>query len=159
MSIKTADLCDDFIDEVQVAEPVFRSFGKLSSFHGKAHAIKVFEDNVLVRSALETEGEGRILVVDGGGSTRCALVGDRLASLAINNNWAGIIIYGCLRDSADINRMEIGIKALNTTPVKSIKRGEGQTEIPIHFAGIKIKEGDYIYSDEDGILVAEKALH
>ena len=97
-------------------------------------------------------------MVDGGGSLRCALVGDRLAQLAIDNGWSGIVVYGCIRDSAVINEMGIGIKAMNTTPRKSIKRGEGQQDIEVRFAGITINPGDYIYSDNDGIVVADRPL-
>ena len=97
-------------------------------------------------------------MVDGGGSLRCALVGDRLAQLAIDNGWSGIIVYGCIRDTAVINEMEIGIKAINTIPRKSIKRGEGQMDIEVSFSGVTIKPGDYIYSDNDGIVVADRPL-
>lgn len=154
----TADLCDEFIDQIQVCEPVFRSFGKKSAFEGRVTTVKLFEDNTLVRTALESSSEGGVLVVDGGGSLRCALVGDRLAQLAIDNGWSGIIVYGCIRDTAVINEMEIGIKAINTIPRKSIKRGEGQMDIEVSFSGVTIKPGDYIYSDNDGIVVADRPL-
>lgn len=154
----TADLCDEFIDQIHVCDSIFQSFGKKSAFEGRATTIKLYEDNTLVRTALESSSKGGVLVVDGGGSLRCALVGDRLAQLAIDNGWSGIIVYGCIRDSAVINEMEIGIKAMNTTPRKSIKRGDGQRDIAVSFAGVTIKPGDYIYSDNDGIVVADRPL-
>lgn len=114
-----------------------------------------------MRATLEKPGEGRVLVVDGGGSMRCALVGDQLAALAVRNNWAGIVIHGAIRDSAVIDRdCAISIKALGTSPVKSVKRGWGNADVPVSFlGGITMKTGDYIYADSDGVLVAKKALH
>ncbi len=156
---KTADLCDQFIDQLQVAEPIFQPYGKKTQFEGEIYTLKLFEDNSLVRQTLETAGQGRVLVVDGGGSLRCALVGDNLAALAVKNEWAGILVYGCIRDAADINQMPVGIKALHTSPVKSIKRGEGQENLELRFAGVHFVPGYYLYSDEDGIVLAEKKLN
>lgn len=158
MSAPTADLCDKFIDQLQVAEPIFRSFGKRLVFEGEIHTLKLFEDNTFVRSALEKDGNGKVLVIDGGGSSRCALLGDNIASLVIKNDWAGVVIFGCVRDSAVINTMDVGIKALNTNPVKSNKRNEGQENIPVRFAGVDYNPGSYLYSDEDGIVVSESQL-
>ena len=154
----TADLCDRFMGELQVAEPLFERFGGKASFAGPATTLKVFEDNSLVRQAFESPGLGRVLVVDGGGSLRCALVGDMLAKLAIDNGWAGAIINGPIRDSKIIGRMPMGIHALGTCPRKSEKRGAGERELPLHFAGISIKSGDWVYADEDGIVVASREL-
>jgi regulator of ribonuclease activity A len=120
--------------------------------------VKVFEDNSLVRSALEESGEGRILVVDGGGSMRCALLGDQLAELAEENDWAGVIVNGCIRDSAAIAEIPIGVKAIGVHPLKSVKRGVGERDIPVRFAGVTFLPGHYIYADEDGLLVSEKPL-
>ena len=159
MEFKTADLCDDHIDELQILNPLYKSYGLKKSFFGQAVTVKVFEDNVLVKNMLGTDGTGKVLVVDGGGSTRCALLGDNLANMAIENNWAGVIIHGCIRDSGEINKMDVGIRAVNTCPAKSIKRGEGQTNINIEISGAKITKDDYIYSDEDGIVVSKKKLH
>jgi len=114
--------------------------------------------NSFVRKQLETDGKGKVLVIDGGGSLRCALVGDQLAALAIRNNWNGIIIYGCLRDSHLINAMDIGIRAINTCPVKSIKRNIGEVDIPITFGGVTFIPSEYIYVDHDGILISEHNL-
>lgn len=158
MQHATADLCDKYTEKLQVAEPIFIDFGGVSAFEGEIHTLKVFEDNTLVRAALEQNGTGKVLVVDGGGSFRCALVGDNLASLAIDNNWRGIIIFGCIRDSRQIAEMEIGVKALNTNPTKSMKRNEGQENIDVRFAGVDFRPGNYLYADEDGIVVSKFQL-
>lgn len=158
MTFKTADLCDEFIDILQIAAPLFRDYGGIKSFGGAIATVKLFEDNVLLRNMLETAGNGRVLVVDGGGSKRCAILGDRLAGLAYENGWAGVVIYGCIRDSADIADIAVGVKALGTMPNKSNKKGEGDTNIPVHFAGITFTPGHYLYADEDGIIVAGEDL-
>lgn len=158
MSFATADLYDNFGEKVHVALPMFNDYGGRKKFSGPISTIKVHEDNTLVRGALEEPGEGRVLVVDGGGSLRCALVGDMLAQLGKDNNWAGIIIYGCIRDSAVIATIEIGLKSLNTNPKKSVKKGEGDRDIPVTFAGITFIPGEYVYADEDGILVSNEKL-
>ena len=158
MQHATADLCDEHIDKLQVAEPSFMDLGGLAHFEGEIHTLKVFEDNTLVRAALDKDGTGKVLVIDGGASLRCALVGDNLAALAIKNNWRGIVVYGCIRDSRQIGEMEVGVKALNTNPTKSIKRNEGQENIAVRFAGVDFKPGHYLYSDEDGIVVSELQL-
>ncbi len=158
MSIPTADLCDDYIDELQVAEPLLIGFGGKEMFGGKIVTLKVFDDNVLVKQTLSTPGEGCVLVVDAAGSTYCALMGDNLATLAINNNWDGVVINGCIRDAKQIGEMNVGVFALGTCPRKSIKLGEGEKNIPVAFAGILFKPGNYLYADEDGIVVAERDL-
>lgn len=158
MSFATADLYDQFADRVQVALPMFNDYGNKRKFCGPISTLKVHEDNALVRSALEEKGEGRVLVVDGGGSLRCALVGDMLAKIGRENAWQGIIVYGCIRDSALIATMDIGVKALNTNPKKSIKKGTGERDIPVEFANIKFSPGDFVYADEDGVLVAIEKL-
>ena len=158
MDFKTADLCDEFEGSVGVAEPLLRDYGGNTSFYGSLTTVKVFEDNVLVREALETDGQGRVLVVDGGGSTRCALVGDRLAQLAYENGWTGIIVDGCIRDSDEISRIPIGVKARHAVPKKSAKRGAGERDVPVRFAGLTFTPGDYLYADPDGIIVADRDL-
>lgn len=158
MTFKTADLCDEHASAVEIAEPIFRDFGGQKSFHGPIATLKVFEDNTLVRQALETAGEGRVLVVDGGGSTRCALVGDVLAQLAVDHGWAGLVVYGCIRDSAAIAELPLGLKALHAVPNKSQKRGEGQRDLPVRFAGVTFKPGHYLYADSDGVIVAAEPL-
>ncbi len=156
--IKTADLSDNHEGKVKTALPLFRSFGQKKSFHGEIVTVKVFEDNVLVKDMLGKAGKGKVLVVDGGGSLRYALMGDNLAKMAIDNGWEGVIIYGCIRDSADIDKMNVGVKALNTIPFKSKKGGEGEINVPVTFASATFKPGEFVYADEDGILVAEKNL-
>lgn len=153
-SIKTADLWDRFEDRIQVAEPVFKNFGGREAFHGEAVCVRVFEDNVLVKQTLQTDGRGKVLVVDGGGSLKCALVGDILAGMAVANHWSGLIVYGCIRDAREIGAMPIGLKALNTSPRKSAKEGVGAVGEPLHFAGVTVHSGDRVYADTDGILVA-----
>ncbi len=159
MSFKTTDLCDSHSAKVKVAAPIgFRNFGGTNTFNGKIETIKCFEDNSFVRKALEQNGEGKVLVVDGGGSMRCALLGDMLADLAIKNKWNGIVIFGCIRDSAAIAQLRVGVKALATIPLKSNKRNEGQQNIVVHFADIEFIPGENIYCDEDGIIVSKEVL-
>jgi regulator of ribonuclease activity A len=158
MDFKTADLCDEFEQSVGVAEPLLRGYGGNTSFYGSLATVKVFEDNVLVREALETDGQGRVLIVDGGGSTRCALVGDRLAQLAHENGWAGIVVDGCIRDSDEISRIPVGVQARHAVPKKSAKEGLGERDVPVRFAGVTFTPGHYLYADPDGIIVADRDL-
>jgi regulator of ribonuclease activity A len=143
---------------VKVLTPMFRSYGGAAAFHGEIATVKVFEDNKLVRDALSHDGKGKVLVVDGGGSLRTALVGDKLAQLALENNWSGIIVNGCIRDSADVKKMPIGIRALNTNPTRPAKNGTGEVRIPVSFGGVTMTPGEHIYADEDGIMVAKTRL-
>jgi len=158
MSLKTTDLSDAHPKEVKAAESIFRDFGGRKMFHGTIVTLKLFEDNSFVRKALEQNGEGKVLVVDGGGSLRCAMLGDQLGELAVKNKWNGILIYGCVRDSEALALLDLGIKALNTHPLKTEKRNEGQENIAVRFAGVDFVPGQIIYADEDGILVSEKEL-
>lgn len=158
MTVVTADLCDANPDKIQVAEPLFTHYGLRRSFSGPAKTLRLFEDNTLVRATLETPGEGRVLVVDGGGSRRCALLGDNLAQLLHDNGWAGAVIYGCIRDSAEISGMDVAVRALATHPRKSRKRGEGDQDVTVGFAGVSIRPGDHIYADADGVLVSAEEL-
>jgi regulator of ribonuclease activity A len=159
MELKTTDLCDANADKVSIAEPIgFKDFGGSKYFSGKIHTVKCFEDNPLVRKALETNGEGKVLVIDGGGSVRCALPGDMLADLAIKNKWNGIIVYGCIRDSEAIAKLPLGVKALNVIPLKSNKRNEGQENITVRFAGTDFTPGQFVYCDCEGIIVAKEPL-
>jgi regulator of ribonuclease activity A len=158
MEFATADLCDAHADSIRIARPVFRSFGGKSAFAGPARTLRVLDDNSLVRRALETNGEGAVLVVDGGGSLNCALLGDQLAALAVQNDWAGVIVNGCIRDSKEIGTMEVGVLALATHPRKSRKQNRGDLDVTINIAGIAVSPGDYVYADEDGLIVAEHAL-
>ena len=158
MDFKTADLCDHYSQQLQVAEPLFRDFGGRKTFFGCIVTVKVFEDNSLVRSALEEPGAGRVLVVDGGGSLRCALMGDQLAELAKKNAWAGVVIHGCIRDVVDVARIDLGVKALHTHPLKSHKRGSGERDQMVRFAGVHFNPGHYLYADEDGLVLSERPL-
>lgn len=163
MTFATCDICDANEDKITagslaVLPPVFQSFGKQASFAGPARTLKVFEDNVLVRAALETPGEGHVLVVDGGGSLRCALVGGNLGVLAEKNGWAGIIVNGCIRDSEEINACNIGVRALAAHPQRSIRKGVGDKDIQVSIAGVSVKPGDWIYADADGVLVSAEKL-
>lgn len=159
MDIQTADLCDANEGKVRIVAPMFRSYGGRRAFAGPITTLKVFEDNSLVRATLETSGNGRVLVVDGGGSLRCALVGDQLAVLAVNNGWAGILVYGCIRDSRAIGAMDVGVFALSTHPLKSVKRGVGEADIVVTFGGVSFAPGEYLYADDDGVVVAATALN
>lgn len=158
VSFTTPDLCDEFPGQVRAAEPVFRRFGLRARFSGPIETVRAREDNAQVRSVLETPGNGRVLVVDGGASTRCALVGGNLALLARDNGWAGIIVNGCVRDSVEIDATEVGVRALGTAPMKSGKRGNGERSIPVSFAGLEWIPGQFAYADEDGVVVAEHDL-
>jgi regulator of ribonuclease activity A len=158
MSFQTADLCDAHEDKVSVAEPMFRSYGGRSAFSGQISTIKCFEDNSRVREALGKPGAGRVLVVDGGGSLRCALLGDQLAALAEENRWSGVVVHGCIRDSEAIARMAVGIRALATHPRKSVKKGAGEADVPVTFGGVTFQPGHYLYADADGIILSPVAL-
>ncbi len=162
MTFKTPDLCDQFEADLgkglRVVAPMFQRYGGRSSFSGEIVTLKIFEDNSLVREAFAENGKGKVLVIDGGGSLRCALVGDQLAILAQKNGWEGAIVYGCIRDSADINAIDIGVRALNTHPQKSIKKGVGDRSINVTFGGVTFVPGEFVYADEDGVIVSDKAL-
>jgi regulator of ribonuclease activity A len=160
MIFNTPDLCDRFADtqRLQIAEPIFKTFGGARSFWGRIATLKVFEDNALLRKALEEKVEDRVLAVDGGGSHRCALMGGNLARLACDNGWRGIIVYGCIRDSLQIAQLPIGIRALHTHPLKSHKRGGGDRDSLITFAGVNFRTGAYLYADEDGMVIADDRL-
>lgn len=155
---KTADLCDTHGESLQVAEPSLSSFGGLRAFQGVIRTVQCFEDNSLVREALEAIGGGAVLVVDGGGSLRCALLGDQLAALAAQNSWSGVIVYGCVRDAAALAGTAIGVRAIAANPRKSVKLGAGQRNVPVRFAGVTFTPGDYVYVDGDGIVVSSMPL-
>ncbi|MDY0046719.1 MAG: ribonuclease E activity regulator RraA [Thauera propionica] len=158
MNIQTADLCDAHEDKINVVSPMFGSYGGRSAVGGPISTLKIFEDNSFVRKAVESAGNGRVLVIDGGASMRCALVGDQLAELAVKNGWAGIIVYGCIRDSKAIGEMDLGVFALGTHPRKTVKRNVGEVDVPVTFGGVTFQPGHYVYADEDGVIVAEQAL-
>lgn len=154
----TADLCDAH-DDVRVLEPRFRDYGKRSSFHGRVRTLHVKDDNALVRAQLELPGNGDVLVVDGEGSERCALVGGKLGELAATNGWSGIVVHGCVRDAHELAACDVGVKALGVFPRKSGKKGAGNEAVTVSFAGVTIAPGDWLYADADGILVSARPLH
>lgn len=158
MDFKTADLCDAHSDHIQIAQPGMLSYGGKRRFAGQIVTFKLFEDNSLLRDMLNNDGKGQVIVVDGGGSMRCALLGDMLAAKALNNGWSGLVINGCIRDSADIAGMDIGIRALGTHPLKSVKRGVGEANVPVNFFNVVFNPGYYLYADEDGLIVAKESL-
>ena len=172
----TADLVDAYADQVQGCDVQFRQYGGRRAFHGRIRTVRTFaggpallfrevkgspypvEDNALVRAAVSTPGEGAVLVVDGGASLRVALVGDMIAALAVAHGWAGLVIYGAVRDSIALAKLEIGIKALGTNPLKSAKQGLGEIDVPVTFGGATLAPGSMLYSDDDGLLVSAGAL-
>ncbi len=155
--LKTADLCDIHEEALQICSPVFRHYGGRRDFHGPIATLKCFEDNSLVREQLGQPGEGRVLVVDAGGSLRCAMLGDQLAQLAVDNGWAGVVMFGCIRDAVEISAMPLGVLALATHPRKSVKKGVGEVAGEVNFAGVKFRPGEWIYADEDGVVVLHDA--
>lgn len=157
MDFQTADLSDAH-DDARVATPMFKRYGGAARFAGEIVTLKLHEDNSVVREAFSEPGAGKVLVVDGGGSLRCALVGDQLAELAVKNGWAGAIVYGCIRDSVAIGGLPLGVRALDTHPKKSVKKGVGDKNVPVTFAGVTFVPGEFAYVDEDGILVSAKSL-
>lgn len=163
MTFATTDLCDAHEDKLvagtlRVLDPVLRPYGGAVRFAGPAATLRIFEDNSLVRTALEQDGSGRVLVVDGGGSLRCALVGGNLGALAEKNGWAGIVVDGCVRDSAELRACNVGVLALATHPRKSDKRGVGERDVPVTLLGARIAPGEWIYADTDGVLVSATSL-
>jgi len=159
MTFTTPDICDDFLPELQILEPLFIEFGGSEKFCGEIVTIKCFEDNSLVKQTLGSEGYGKVLVVDGGGSLRCALVGDILGAMAARNGWQGLVVNGCVRDVEILKNIDLGVRALNCHPLKSNKRNEGQLNVPIRFAGVDFEPGQTLYADENGIVVARKKLN
>jgi regulator of ribonuclease activity A len=158
MSFVTADLVDAHSDVVQSCEAQFRQYGGRVRFHGPIRTIKSTEDNALVKQTLATAGNGAVLVIDGGASLRSAMVGDLIAASAQKNGWAGLVIWGAVRDTVALGSLDIGIKALGSNPWKSSKNGTGQIDVPISFGGVEFRPGSWLYSDEDGILVSGRRL-
>lgn len=151
----TSDISDEKYPNVQYLRPGFQTFGKKIRFSGRIVTIKCFEDNSFVEETLNENGKGCVLVVDAGASINCAMIGDKRATDAINNKWEGIIINGLIRDSAEINSMNIGIRALGTSPKKSEKKGVGKRDLNISFSNVKFTPGHHLYADEDGVIVLE----
>lgn len=158
LTFSTPDLSDDHADIVRVLDSIFNNYGRQKSFYGEVVTVKCFEDNSLVKEQAAKDGKGKVMVVDGGGSLRKALLGDMIAENAMNNRWAGLVINGCIRDVDILAQLNLGIKALNTTPLKTEKRGIGDLNIPVTFAGQTIRPGEFIYADNNGIVVSAKKL-
>jgi regulator of ribonuclease activity A len=158
MTPSTPDLCDRFGDLLQVAEPRFRDYGGAVAFAGEIETLRLLEDNALVRRVLESPGRGRVLVVDGGGSLRSALVGGNLAALAAGNDWRGIVVHGAVRDAAELAAAATGIKALALSPRKSGRTGTGEQGVTVTFAGVTFTPGNYLWADADGVVTAERDL-
>lgn len=154
----TPDLCDEYPEQISVFEMQFKHYGLNKRFSGPAVTVKCFEDNSLVKELVNKPGDGKVLVVDGGGSHRRALLGDMLAEAAVNNGWQGLVINGCIRDVEIINTLQIGVYCLGSIPIKTDKRGEGQSHIDISFGNVTIKNGDHIYADENGVICSAQAL-
>lgn len=158
MEINTSDLCDQFPDSVDVLEPLFVNFAGATAFAGQITTIKCFENNQLVRETLSQDGSGKVLLVDGGGSTRRALVDIELAELALDNHWEGIIVYGSVRHVSDLEDLDIGIQAIASIPVAADSEGQGERGIPVNFAGVSFFDGDFIYADNTGIILSAEEL-
>ena len=158
MEFTTADLVDAHSDVVKSCEAQFRQYGGRVRFHGPVRTIRTSEDNALIKQTLSTPGEGAVLVVDGGASLRCALVGDIIAGLGQKNGWAGLVIWGAVRDTVALGGLDIGIKALGSNPWRSGKGGAGQLDVAVSFGGVEFRPGHWLYSDEDGILVSSRRL-
>ncbi|HKB57536.1 MAG TPA: ribonuclease E activity regulator RraA [Lacunisphaera sp.] len=155
----TADLIDAHGEKLQSCEIQFRQFGRRRNFHGPVRTIKTLEDNALIKQTLGLPGHGAVLVVDGGGSLRTALMGDMIAGDALKNGWAGVIIRGAVRDVDALGQLELGIKALGSNPCKSAKAGTGSLDVPVSFGGVNFTPGCWVYSDEDGVVVSAQQIH
>ena len=153
----TADLCDEY-SKIKIADPIFNLYGKKKKFMGKIRTVIAIEDNSYVKELVNTKVDGDVMVIEGKGSTKCALLGDNLAKKASENGWSGFVINGCIRDSEIISTIPIGIKALNTMPKKSNKSNVGEFKKDLNFAGVLFQEGDFLYSDSDGIIISKKKL-
>ncbi|AAO55808.1 ribonuclease activity regulator protein RraA [Pseudomonas syringae pv. tomato] len=154
----TPDLCDAYPELVQVVEPMLSNFGGRDSFGGQIVTLKCFEDNSLVKEQVELDGKGKVLVVDGGGSLRCALLGDMLAEKAAKHGWEGLVIYGCVRDVDMLAQTDLGVQALASYPKRSEKRGVGQLDLPVTFGGVTFRPGEYLYADNNGVIISPSPL-
>lgn len=159
----TADLCDAHeaalkSGSLRVLPPIFQNYGGEAEMAGPVATLKCFEDNSMVRKALESPGQGRVLVVDGGGSDRCALVGGNLGLLAVKNGWAGVIVNGCVRDTIELSECAVGIWAMASHPRRSDRQGVGQADVVLDMAGVRVSPGNWCYADADGILVSDNKL-
>ncbi|MCW9715396.1 ribonuclease E activity regulator RraA [Avibacterium sp. 21-594] len=158
MCIDTSTLCDIYLDQVDVVEPIFSNFGGLTSFYGKITTVKCFESNGLIGEILEENGEGRVLLVDGGGAVRQALIDAELAQLAVDNGWEGIIVYGAVRQIQQLENLDIGIQALAPIPVGASDDTQGEVDVPVNFGGVTFYPEDYVYADLTGIILSQEPL-
>ena len=162
LAFATSDLCDahknDGSGQFRVLPPVFKNFGGLTRFCGPVATVKCFEDNSPVKAAVDSPGEGRVLVVDGGASLRRALLGGNLGAAAAKNGWAGVVIDGCVRDAAELSQCTVGIRALAAMPLPTEKRQDGLRDIAIQVQGVWIRPGDWLYADDDGMVVMASPL-
>jgi regulator of ribonuclease activity A len=158
MTFTTPDLCDAHPEDVRVVEPMFNNYGGKLAFGGEIVTVKCFEDNSRVKELAGQPGDGKVMVVDGGGSLRRALLGDLIAETAMDNGWQGFIIYGCIRDVDPIAQFDIGVQALASIPLKTDRRGIGDHNVPVTFGGVTFNPGEFVYADNTGIVVASKSL-
>lgn len=154
----TPDICDAFPDDVRVLQPMMKTFGGSTSFFGQVVTIKCHEDNSLVKEQASQQGNGRVMVVDGGGSLRRALLGDMIAEAAVSNGWSGLVIYGCVRDVDALADLPLGVQALASVPVKTLKRGIGDLNVVVEFGGVKVQPGNFVYADNNGVVFADSDL-
>lgn len=152
------DLCDAYGDAVDVLEIEMRSFGGREDFGGPVRTVRCFEDNSRVAELVDSAGEGAVLVVDGDGSRRCALLGDNLAEKAAANGWSGVIVFGCVRDVAALATIDLGVQAVAAHPRRSVKRDTGEVDVPLRFGGVGFEPGRFVYADGNGVIVADEAL-
>ena len=158
MEYNTSALCDIYSEQVDVVEPMFSNFGGRASFSGQITTVKCFEDNGLIRETLEQDGIGRVLLIDGGGSLRRALVDAEMAALAEENEWEGIVVYGCVREVDELEEMNIGIQAIASIPAGSPTTGTGDTDVPVNFGGVTFLPEDYLYADNTGVILSQEPL-
>lgn len=158
MFIDTSELCDLYAEQVDVVEPIFSSFGGVSNFYGKVTTVKCFESNGLIAEVLEENGEGRVIVIDGGGAVRRGLIDAELAQLAVDNGWEGIVVYGAVRQIQQLENLDIGIHALAPIPVSADESSAGESDVPVNFGGVTFFPEDYIYADLTGIILSQEPL-
>ena len=158
MKIVLPDLCDKYGDSLRVLSPMLKNFGGKNCFHGRISTVKCHEDNSLVADAVKERGNGSVLVVDGGGSLRCALLGDNLAEIAASNSWEGIIVFGCVRDVAALRVISLGVQAISPNPMKSVKRQVGLRDVEVSFGGVSFIPDQYVYADDNGVIVSKDEL-
>ena len=158
MEYNTSALCDIYSEQVDVVEPMFSNFGGRASFAGQITTVKCFEDNGLIRETLDQDGIGRVLLIDGGGSLRRALVDAEMAALAEENEWEGIVVYGCVREVDELEEMNIGIQAIASIPAGSPATGTGDPDVPVNFGGVTFLPEDYLYADNTGVILSQEPL-